>query len=159
MGICSVLDLLTHYPRRYLDRTTQVPISELKEGDDATVLAVMRRVHRIPARRGAKPVVTVDVWDERSYLALSFFNQPWRAQYLREGMEVAVSGKVTTFRGQAPDVEPVGGDCRRRMDRKGRPDLPAVRKSRDHFHGDRRRVSRRHWSGSAKSRTRSPPPP
>jgi len=100
MGICSVLDLLTHYPRRYLDRTTQVPISELQEGDEATVLAVVRRVHRIPARRGAKPVVTVDVWDERSYLALSFFNQPWRAQTLREGMEVAVSGKVTTFRGR-----------------------------------------------------------
>ena len=33
MGILSVLDLITHYPRRYLDRTTQVPISELTEGD------------------------------------------------------------------------------------------------------------------------------
>ncbi len=119
MGICSVLDLLTHYPRRYLDRTTQVPISELEEGDEATVLAVVRRVHRIPARRGAKPIVTVDVWDERSYLALSFFNQPWRAQTLREGMEVAVSGKVTTFRGRRqmsnPSVEIVEGEWKGRV--------------------------------------------
>jgi ATP-dependent DNA helicase RecG len=114
MGISDLLGLLTHYPRRYLDRTTQVPISEIKEGDDVTVLAVVRRVHRLPARRGAKPVVVVDVWDERSYLSLSFFNQPWRAQYLREGMEVAISGKVATFRGRRqmanPSVEIVEGE-------------------------------------------------
>jgi len=114
MGVLSVLDLLTHYPRRYLDRTTQVPISELKEGDDATVIASIRKVHRIPARRGAKPVVVVDVWDQRSYLSLSFFNQPWRANYLREGMELAISGKVTTFRGRRqmsnPSVEVVEGE-------------------------------------------------
>ena len=48
MGVLSVLDLLTHYPRRYLDRTSQVPISELKEGDDATVIASIRKVKRIP---------------------------------------------------------------------------------------------------------------
>ncbi|HUC15595.1 MAG TPA: ATP-dependent DNA helicase RecG, partial [Acidimicrobiales bacterium] len=114
MGILSVLDLLTHYPRRYLDRTSQVPISELKEGDDATVIAVIRKVQRRPGRRGAKPVVVVDVWDQRSYLSLSFFNQPWRANYLREGMEVAISGKVTTFRGRRqmsnPTVEVVEGE-------------------------------------------------
>jgi ATP-dependent DNA helicase RecG len=114
MGISSVLDLLTHYPRRYLDRTTQVPISELKEGDEATVLAVVRKVQRRPTRRGTKPLVVVDVWDEKSYLALTFFNQSWRANQLREGMEVAISGKLTTFRGRRqmsnPSVEIVEGE-------------------------------------------------
>jgi ATP-dependent DNA helicase RecG len=114
MGVLSVLDLLTHYPRRYLDRTTQVPISELKEGDDATVIASIRKVKRVPGRRGSKPVVMIDVWDQASYLSLSFFNQPWRANYLREGMEVAISGKVSTFRGRRqmsnPTVEVVEGE-------------------------------------------------
>ncbi len=114
MGISTVLDLLTHYPRRYLDRTSQTPIAELEEGADATVLATVRRVRRLPARRGTRPVVTVDVSDGRSYLGLSFFNQPWRAQQLQEGMEVALSGKVTTFRGRRqmanPSVEVVEGD-------------------------------------------------
>jgi ATP-dependent DNA helicase RecG len=113
MGVASVLDLLTHYPRRYLDRTTQVPISELKEGDDATVLATVRRVQRRPPARGGKPLVTVDVWDGRGYLSLMFFNQPWRAQQLAEGMEVAVSGKVSTWKGRRqmanPAVEVVEG--------------------------------------------------
>jgi ATP-dependent DNA helicase RecG len=119
MGISDLLELLTHFPRRYLDRTTQVPVSQLKEGDEATVLAVVRRVHRLPARRGAKPIVMVDVWDERSYLALSFFNQPWQAQRLGEGMEVAVSGKVTTFRGRRqmtnPSVDIVEGEWKGRV--------------------------------------------
>jgi ATP-dependent DNA helicase RecG len=114
MGIHSMADLLTHYPRRYLDRTTQVPISQIKEGDEVTVLATVRRVQRVPSRRGGKPVVTVDVWDGVSYLKLSFFNQTWRAQQLHEGTEVAVSGKVSRFRGRDqmanPSVEIVDGE-------------------------------------------------
>jgi len=114
MGICSLLGLLTHYPRRYLDRTTQTPISELEEGAEATVLATVRRVHKLPARRGSRPVVVVDVSDGQGYLSLSFFNQPWRNQQLSQGLEVAVSGKVTTFRGRRqmanPSVEVIEGE-------------------------------------------------
>ncbi len=114
MGIFSLLDLITHYPRRYLDRTSQTPISDLKEGDEATVLATVRRARRLPSRRGVKPVVVVDVSDGQGYLSLSFFNQPWRLQYLREGLELAVSGKVTTFRGRRqmanPSVEVIEGE-------------------------------------------------
>lgn len=119
MGVTDVLGLLTYYPRRYLDRTTELPISELKEGEDATVLATVRRVRRQPARRGAKPLVLVDVSDGRGYLALSFFNQPWRAQQLREGMEVAISGKVGLFRGRRqmanPSVDVVLGEWQGRV--------------------------------------------
>ena len=37
MGIETVLDLLEHYPRRYLDRTERAEIHELAIGDEATV--------------------------------------------------------------------------------------------------------------------------
>ena len=50
-------------------------------------------------------------------------------------------GQGDDLPGPAPDGEPLGRNCRRRMDRQGRPDLPAVGKSRDFFHGDRRRAS------------------
>ena len=157
MGVFSVLDLLTHYPRRYLDRTTQVPISELKEGDDATVLAVVRRAHRLPSRRGAKPVVVVDVWDGQGYLSLSFFNQPWRLQYLREGMEVAVSGKVTTFRGRR-QMSTHRSRWSKESGRAG--SSPSTRSPRKP--GSLRwrsgRASWRRSSGSASSRTPSPEP-
>jgi len=119
MGVADLLDLLTLYPRRYLDRTTQVPVSEIQEGDEATVLAHVRRVRRQPTRRGGKPMVLVDISDDHSYLSLMFFNQPWRAQQLREGMEVAVSGKLTMFRGRRqmanPVVEIVDGEWQGRV--------------------------------------------
>jgi ATP-dependent DNA helicase RecG len=119
MGITDVLGLLTHYPRRYIDRTTQVPVAELTDGEEATVLAHVRRVRRQPTRRGGKPLVVVDVSDGRSYLSLMFFNQPWRAYQLREGMEVAVSGKVSTWRGRHqmanPSLEVVEGEWQGRV--------------------------------------------
>ena len=43
MEIETVLDLVTHYPRRYLDRTQQARIADLKVGDEAMVLAVVKR--------------------------------------------------------------------------------------------------------------------
>src|SRR5579872_4480367 len=38
MGIENVLDLLTHYPRRYIDRTNQASIADLVPGEEAMVL-------------------------------------------------------------------------------------------------------------------------
>ena len=44
LGVENVLDLLTHYPRRYLDRTRQARISDLSPGDEAMVIASVARV-------------------------------------------------------------------------------------------------------------------
>ena len=44
LGIETVLDLLLHYPRRYVDRTKQATIRDMKVGEEATILATVRRV-------------------------------------------------------------------------------------------------------------------
>ena len=48
MGIETVLDLLEHYPRRYVDRTQRAEIAELAIGDEATVDAEVRADPRAP---------------------------------------------------------------------------------------------------------------
>jgi ATP-dependent DNA helicase RecG len=106
MGITSVLDLVTHYPRRYVDRTSQVPITALVEGTEATVLASVRKIASRPTRN-RRPMVDVDLFDGSGYLHLVFFNQPWRTRQLREGMEVVVWGKVERFRGRQQMTNPV----------------------------------------------------
>jgi ATP-dependent DNA helicase RecG len=106
MGIDTVLDLLTHYPRRYIDRTNQVPISALVEGEEAMVLATVRKVSSRPTRN-RRMMVEIDLFDQASYLHLTFFNQPWRAKQLREGMEVVVFGKVERFRGRQQMTNPL----------------------------------------------------
>ncbi|MGH9057812.1 MAG: ATP-dependent DNA helicase RecG [Acidimicrobiales bacterium] len=106
MGIETVLDLLTHYPRRYIDRTNQAHIADLVEGDEAMVLAAVRKVAGRRSRQG-RSVVEVDLFDGSSYLRATFFNQPWRAKQLPEGTEVVVFGKVERFRGRRQMTNPV----------------------------------------------------
>jgi ATP-dependent DNA helicase RecG len=106
IGISSVLDLLTHYPRRYLDRTNQVAIGDLVEGDEAMVLATVRKASARRTRQG-RSLVEVDLFDGSSYLRITFFNQPWRTKQLTEGTQAVVFGKVERFRGRRQMTNPV----------------------------------------------------
>jgi ATP-dependent DNA helicase RecG len=105
-GIDSVLDLLTHYPRRYIDRTSQAPIRDMVEGQEATVVALVKKVNARRTRNG-RSLVDIDVFDGSSYLRCSFFNQPWRAKQLLTGTEVVIFGKLERYRGTRQMVNPV----------------------------------------------------
>ena len=91
--ITTVLDLLEHYPRRYIDRTREAAIDELEPGDEAMVLGTVVNVdtRRTKAR---KTMVTATLSDGSGRLKLTFFNQPWRARQLGEGTQAVVFGKV-----------------------------------------------------------------
>ena len=102
----NLLDLLTHYPRRYIDRTKELPISELVEGEVAGVLvraidASSRRV------RGGKIMVNATVGDDTGTLRLTFFNQPWRERQLIPGRQAVVHGKVEIYRGRRQMTNPL----------------------------------------------------
>lgn len=106
MDIASVLDLITHYPRRYLDRTNQVSIRELAVGEEALVLATVKRAEARKTRNN-RSLVEIDVFDGSGYLRATFFNQPWRAKQLVAGTEVAMFGKIDSFQGRRQMTNPV----------------------------------------------------
>src|SRR5687768_330684 len=62
LGIETVLDLVQHYPRRYHDRTQQAEIAELSVGQEATVLAEVRRI-RSRYTRNRRAIVDAVVYD------------------------------------------------------------------------------------------------
>ncbi len=102
----TLLDLLTHYPRRYIDRTNQARVSELVEGEEANVLVEViesssRRV------RGGKVMVNIVVGDESGTLRLTFFNQAWRERQLSPGRQAVLYGKVELYRGRRQMTNPV----------------------------------------------------
>ena len=108
LGIETVLDLLTHYPRRYIDGTRLAPLSELAEGDTASVLATVRRVNRPPSgryRRGPTRV-ELDVTDGTGGSKVVFFNQAWRAKQLPIGTLALFFGKLGTYRDNPQMVNP-----------------------------------------------------
>jgi ATP-dependent DNA helicase RecG len=106
LGITTVLDLLTHYPRRYIDRTKEATIAELRPGEEGMVLA---RVDKVSSRmtRTRKRMVTVTVRDHTGRLTCTFFNQPWRERQLSPGTEAIFFGKLDVFRGAAQMTNPV----------------------------------------------------
>jgi ATP-dependent DNA helicase RecG len=117
LGIESVLDLLTHYPRRYIDGTRLVPIADLTEGEKASVLGEVMRVSRPSGnygrgRRRAPSRVVVEVSDGSGSLQVVFFNQSWRAKQLAVGSQVLFFGTVGSYRGQlqltGPTAEVLG---------------------------------------------------
>ncbi len=105
-GIATILDLVTFYPRRYIDRSNQSPIADLVEGQPAMVLARVRKTTSRRTRQG-RTMVESELFDGSSYLRVSFFNQPWRGRQLQEGSEVTVFGKVERFRGRLQMTNPV----------------------------------------------------
>jgi ATP-dependent DNA helicase RecG len=112
IGVETLGDLLHHYPRRYIDRSTVAKMGDLRIGQEATFIGTVRKVRSQYTRR-RQAIVTVTVFDGTGYVDLSWFNQTWPARRHREGQEVAVSGKVGAFRGrlrvQNPAVEVLKG--------------------------------------------------
>jgi ATP-dependent DNA helicase RecG len=108
LGIETVLDLVTHYPRRYIDGTRLAPLSQLAAGDTASVLATVRRVNRPPSgryRRGPSRV-ELDINDGSGSSKVVFFNQTWRAKQLPVGTLALFFGKLGTYRDARQMVNP-----------------------------------------------------
>ncbi len=104
--IRSLWDLLQHYPRRYLDRTRQALIGELEPGDEAVILASVRRGSTRRLRSG-RTLTNVIIGDGSGELTLAFFNQPWRERQLPAGLEVVIHGKLEIYRGARQMTSPV----------------------------------------------------
>jgi ATP-dependent DNA helicase RecG len=106
LDVHNVLDLVAYYPRRWLDRTNEARLADLKPGVEALVLVTVRSVTKRQTKN-RKWMVTAKVGDGSGRLDVSFFNQPWREKQLREGMTVALYGKADSFRGSLQMTNPV----------------------------------------------------
>ena len=106
MGIENIFDLLTWYPRRYIDRTKRVDLSDLTVGEEA---AVFGEITRIKGRRikSGKIMVEANVSDESGSFKVVFFNQGWRESQLPVGVQALFFGKVTDYQGQRQMTNPV----------------------------------------------------
>ena len=106
MGIESVFDLLTTYPRRYVDRTRQIDLSDLSVGDEIAIFAEVTRTSARRTRQG-RALVEVTVDDGTGTLKVVFFNQSWRERQLASGTQAMFFGKVTDYRGARQMTNPV----------------------------------------------------
>ncbi len=109
LGLKTVADLLTHYPRRYSSRGELTPIADLPIGESVSIVAeiVDVRERRMTGRKGS--ILEVRITDGNGVLSLTFFNQAWRAQTLKPGVRGLFAGKIGAYQGKLqlthPDYE------------------------------------------------------
>ncbi len=105
MGIHTVEDLLYHFPRRYLDRRKLSRIIEVRVGEETTVVGTVRGTELNRTTRN-RSILSVAIYDGSAYLYGVWFNQPYHADRLQAGTEVAFSGKVQYRFGRLQMVNP-----------------------------------------------------
>ena len=106
VGVDNLLDLVTFYPRRWVDRSNEARIADLTPGEEALVLATVRSVNK-RVTRNRRTMVNVNVGDGSGRMDVVFFNQPWRERQLREGLQVALFGKADVYRGGLQMANPI----------------------------------------------------
>jgi ATP-dependent DNA helicase RecG len=111
LGMNDLGDMLYYFPRRYEDYSQLKPIKSLFYGDVVTVLGTVQSVHTRPIRAGKSSIVEVIISDGTGSIRISFFNQPWVANRLKQGNAISVSGKIDQYLGRlvmnSPDWEPI----------------------------------------------------
>jgi ATP-dependent DNA helicase RecG len=106
LGMPNVLEVLTNYPRRYIDRSKQAQIGDLDLGESATLLVKVVSASTRPTRN-RRTLTNVVVTDGTGRLTCTFFNQRWRERQLPPGTEVVIFGKLETYRGTRQMASPV----------------------------------------------------
>ncbi len=102
----TVLDLLTTYPRRWVDRTNEARVSDLVPGKEALVLVTVDEVTK-RTMRNRRTMVEAQVGDGSGRLHVVFFNQPWRERQLRKGVQIMLFGKADDYRGGLQMTNPI----------------------------------------------------
>ena len=112
LGIYTLEDLITYYPRNYEDRSNLKKIAELSFGEmSAFKGTVFSRVVETKIRP-KMAIYKLIVRDETGSILLTWFNQPYLKNTFKQGEEYIFYGKVNGTFGrpemQSPTFDPIG---------------------------------------------------
>ena len=116
LGISTLWDLLTFFPRVYEDWSKIVPIRYAPAGEAVCIKAIVGTPCREHKIRKGMTLYKTEVTDGESLLDITFFNNKYAAAKLEQGKEYLFFGKITGkgyYRQMtSPDFEEVS-DCGR----------------------------------------------
>ena len=107
LGIYTLKDLITYYPREHEDRSKPVNIVDLEDGEEALIEGVCAsRVNEIRTRKRNMTIYKLVVRDDIASFVLTWYNQSYLKQRFKVGEKYAFFGKVTKKDGTIGMVSP-----------------------------------------------------
>ena len=94
LGITTLRDLISWFPRKYDDRRQARRIADLVPGESACVAAMIAAEPKVSHIRKGMDLIKVRAVDETGMLDITFFNQTWLKSQLIQGETYIFYGKA-----------------------------------------------------------------
>ena len=121
LGLFTVGDVITHFPRDYEDRSSFKRIMELEDGDTCAFYGtVISNVSENRPRKGLS-IYKMNIRDDTGIITAIWFNQPYIKTVFSPGEEYVFYGKISkragVFQVQNPVFEKAGSDEMKKISR------------------------------------------
>lgn len=107
LGISTVEDLLLYFPFRYEDFASK-SIFELMDGEKATLIGTVVTAVNVQYYGFKRNRLSFKIKQDDAVIAVSFFNQPYLADKIEVGKEIAVYGKWEQAKQQLLGMKVIG---------------------------------------------------
>ncbi len=111
LGIYTLEDLITYYPRDYEDRSKIKKIAELQDGEKCSIEGIAVTSLNLRMLGRYKSVEKIIIRDETGNCTVTWFNQPYIKTQIKKGEAYRFFGKMTIKNGvkelNSPVFEPI----------------------------------------------------
>ena len=107
LGVFSLRDLVSFFPRKYEDRCTAKPITLTCDGESVCVEAMVADTPRLTRVRRGLDLVKLRAVDDSGVLDITYFNQPYAKDNLHKGETYVFFGKIEAGGSRRSMVNPV----------------------------------------------------
>ena len=94
LGLHTVRDLLYHFPARYEAAGPTATVAAVAPGSDVSLYGTIRKPETKKAWKSRRPMAEAWLEDASGRIKLMWFNQPYIAKTLADGMVVKASGRI-----------------------------------------------------------------
>ena len=107
LGVFSLYDLISFFPRKYEDRSRFTPIASAMDGESVCIQALAADNPRLSHIRRGMDLVKLRAVDDSGSVDITFFNQPYAKENIRRGESYNFFGRIEFKGGRRSMVNPV----------------------------------------------------
>lgn len=107
LGVFSLYDLVSYFPRKYEDRSTYKPISLALDGENVCIQAMVADTPRLSRVRRGLELVKFKAVDESGIVDITYFNQPYVKDQLHRGESYVFYGRMEVSGSKRSMINPI----------------------------------------------------